>query len=92
MLQTEVVKLYREADRLIKEQHSTGQVDKGMAEMVEQQGRDIADFDKSSEEDSRIDSSMDLGGADAGQLIGDASAAYTASASASNRWTKPKEP
>ncbi len=92
VLQTEVVKLYREADRLIKEQHSTGQVDKGMAEMVEQQGRDIADFDKSSEEDSRSDSSMDLGGADAGQLIDDAAAASTASASASKRSTKPKKP
>lgn len=91
VLQTEVIKLYREADRLIKEQHTSGHVDKGMADMVEQQGRDIAAFDASSEEESRSDHSMDLGGADAGQLIDDAAAASTASASAAKRPSKPKK-
>lgn len=78
ILQTEVVKLYREADRLIKEQHSTGHVDKAMAEIVAEQGRDIAQFDQDSDEDARHDPSMDLGTMDAGQLIDDAAAASTA--------------
>jgi hypothetical protein len=90
VLQTEVVKLYREADRLIKEQHSSGNVDKGMAAMVEQQGKDIAEFDASDADDARSDASLDLGGVDAGQLIDDAAAASTAGAAASKRVKKPR--
>ena len=68
VLQTEVVKLYREADRLVKEQRSAGTVDQRMADMVEEQGRDIAAFAASSDEEARHDPSDDAPGAAADPL------------------------
>jgi hypothetical protein len=85
VLQTEVIKLYREADRLMKEQHSAGHVDKQMAALVEMQGNDIKSFDATSEEEGHTDSGMDMGSADAGQLIDEAAAASTAAASTAKR-------
>jgi hypothetical protein len=90
VLQTEVIKLYREADRLVNEQKSAGHVDKRMVELVEQQGQDIKTFDAASDEESHTDSGMDLGSADAGQLIDDAAAASTAAAGAAKRRTTKK--
>lgn len=82
ILQTEVTKLYREAERVIREQHSAGQVNPAMAEMVTQQGKEIAEFDKSTSEEEHGDSSMDLKGADPNKLIDEAAAASTAAATA----------
>jgi len=82
ILQTEVVKLYREAQRLMREQQSAGIVDQSMSAIVAQQGQDIAAFDKSSKEDENTDEGMRLNGVDAGQLIDDAAAASTAAVAA----------
>jgi hypothetical protein len=82
ILQTEVVKLYREAQRLMREQQSAGIVDQNMSAIVAQQGQDIAAFDKSSKEDENTDEGMRLNGVDAGQLIDDAAAASTAAVAA----------
>ncbi len=82
ILQTEVAKLYREAERIIREQHSSGQVDQAMADTVAQQGKDIAAFDKSTEEEEHGDLGMDLKGADPSQVIDDAAATSTAAAAA----------
>lgn len=91
ILQTEVVKLYREAERIIREQHSTGHVDQAMASLVQQQGEDIKDFDKSSAEDEAGDNAMDLKGADASQIIDDSAAASTAAAAAAGK-KRPRAP
>lgn len=80
ILQTEVVKLYREADRLIKEQQTSGTVNPEMADVVSQQGKDIAAFSASESEGADADSSMDLGGADPSKVIDDAAAAAVAAA------------
>jgi len=85
ILQTEVTKLYREAERIIREQHSAGQVDQAMSEMVTQQGKDIAEFDKATQEEEHGDSSMDLKGADPNKLIDEAAAASTAATAAAGR-------
>lgn len=81
ILQTEVIKLYREAQRLIREQQGIGG-DHTMHAIVEQQGKDIAAFDAVTAEDELTDSSMSLGGADPSQVIDDAAAASTAAAAA----------
>lgn len=88
ILQTEVVKLYREAQRLIREQQNAGHVDANMSAVVEQQGRDIAAFDKDSAEDEHGDASMNLGGADPSQVIDDAAAASTAASAATGTTRK----
>lgn len=91
VLQTEVIKLYREADRLVKEQHGRGEIDSGIADAVAEQGKAIAEFDASQEPDT--DHGMDLGGADPAQLIDDAAAASSAVASASrSRAAKSSKP
>lgn len=82
ILQTEVTRLYREAERIMKEQHQAGRVDVAMAAVVQEQGKDIAEFDKSSQQEQDEDSTMDLGGADPSQVIADASAASAAAAAA----------
>lgn len=81
VLQTEVTKLYREADRLVKEQHSRGEVDTAMKAAVEEQGKDIAAFNAAKDGDS--EPGLDLGGSDPGQMIDDVAAATTAMAAAS---------
>jgi hypothetical protein len=79
-MQTEVTRLYREAERIMKEQHQAGRVDVAMAAVVAEQGEDIAAFDKSSQQEQDEDSTMDLGGADPNQVIAEASAASAAAA------------
>ena len=88
ILQTEVVKLYREAQRLMREQQSAGIVDQNMSAIIAQQGQDIAAFDESSKEDESTDEGMRLNGADAGQLIDDAAAASTAAVAAAGTTKK----
>jgi hypothetical protein len=95
ILQTEVVKLYREAVRLQNEQQSAGQLDQKLTEIVAQQGQDIQAFHASSQEEENADESMRLGSADPGQLIDDAAASSSAAAAAAGgrkRPSKPKEP
>jgi hypothetical protein len=87
ILQTEVTRLYREAERIMKEQHQAGRVDVAMAAVVREHGNDIAEFDKSSQQEQDEDSTMDLGGADPSQVIADASAAAAAAAAAAGAGT-----
>ena len=53
-----------------------------MAAVVQEQGKDIAEFAKSSQQEQDEDSSMDLHGADPSQVIAEAAAASTAAAAA----------
>lgn len=55
VLQTEVVRLYREAERVMAEQHRSGKPDARMAAVVQQQGDDIAGFDASTGDDTPED-------------------------------------
>jgi len=86
VLQNEVVKLYREGERIIREQHGGGQANPQMAAIVEQQGQDIADMQRTAEEDDALDGGLGLKDADASQVIDDAAAASTAQTAAA----KPK--
>lgn len=92
ILQTEVTRLYREAERVMKEQHQAGRVDVAMAAVVQEHGKDIAEFDKSSQQEQDEDSTMDLGGADPSQVIADASAAAAAAATAAGAGAAKKTP
>ncbi|TWO71485.1 hypothetical protein FN976_11260 [Caenimonas sedimenti] len=84
IVQMEVAKLYREADRVVREQHSGGgEVDEARRELVSKQGQDIAEFDKVIQADEDADPAMSLNGADPGQVIDDSAAASTAAAAAS---------
>lgn len=90
ILQNEVVKLYREASRVVADQHrKAGVVDPGMQQVVEQQGQDIEAFKQESDADDRIEPDMNLNGADPAQMIDDAAAASTAAAAAA---VPPKKP
>lgn len=82
-LRNEVVRLYREADRLIKEQHGHGTVDTNKAETIAAQGQELDAFDKSMKTDSASDSSLNLEGLDPSQVISDAAAATAAASKAS---------
>lgn len=82
ILQTEVVRLYREAERVMKEQHQAGKVDVAMAAVVQEHGKDIAAFDASSQQEQNDDSTMNLNGANPDQVISDAVAGSTAAATA----------
>lgn len=92
ILQTEVTRLYREAERIMKEQHQAGRVDVAMAAVVQEHGKDIAEFDKSSQQEQDEDSTMDLGGADPSQVIADATAASAAAAAAAGAGGAKKAP
>lgn len=88
IMQQEVVKVYREADRLMKEQQNAGLVDKTMVDLVQQQAESIKTFDAASDEEGHTENGMRLGGADASQLIDDSAATSTAAAAAT---TSPKK-
>lgn len=90
ILQTEVTRLYREAERIMAEQHNAGKVDVAMAAVVQQQGQDIAEFDKSSQQDNDDDPTMDLKGADPCQVIDSAAAAAAAGATAAGATKRPR--
>ena len=55
VLQTEVVRLYREAERVMAEQHRSGKADARMSAVVQQQGQEIAAFEDSNREDAEED-------------------------------------
>ena len=59
VLQTEVVRLYREAERVVAEQHRSGKVDARMAAVVQQHGEAIVAYEAS----TRADAEDDEGGA-----------------------------
>jgi hypothetical protein len=82
VLQSEVVRLYREADRLLQEQNSAGHADPQMVALVQQQGQEIKDFAAAADEEAHTDNGMDLGGQDAAQMIEEAAAASPAAAAA----------
>ena len=88
ILQTEVVKLYREADRLIKEQQSGGAVNQAMSEIVSDQAKEIAAFEATANDGSDADAALELGSADPSQLIDDAAAASVAASSSSKTRAK----
>jgi hypothetical protein len=92
IMQFEVVKVYREGDRLVKEQHAAGHADPKMVELVAQQGESIKAFDTVSDEESHTENGMNLGGADAGQVIDDAAAVSTAAAATKKRTPRKSEP
>jgi hypothetical protein len=78
IMQTEVIKIYREAQRVIQEQRTGGKVNEGMSAIVEQQGKEIAAFTATANDGSDADASLDLGGMDPAKLIDDAAAASVA--------------
>lgn len=82
ILQTEVSKLYREADRIVKEQAAGGAVNEAMSAIVAEQGKEIAAFAASANEGADADHSLDLGNVDAAKLIDDAAAASLAATAA----------
>lgn len=86
VLQNEVVKLYREGKRVIQEQHGAGQANPQMAAIVEQQGQDIENMQRTAAEDDDADGGLGLKDADAGQVIDDGVATSNAQAAAA----KPK--
>ena len=88
-LRNEVVRLYREADRLIKEQH--GHVESGKAETIAAQGKELDAFDKSMKDDSATDSSLNLDNADPSQVIDDAAAATAAASKAAGAKPRAKK-
>lgn len=92
ILQTEVTRLYREAERIMDEQHQAGKVDVAMAAVVKEHGNDIAAFDASSKQEQEEDSTMDLHGADPSQVIADAAAASAAAAAAAAAGKKSSRP
>lgn len=55
VLQTEVVRLYREAQRVMAEQHRSGKPDERMSALVQEQGQEIAAFADSTREDAEED-------------------------------------
>lgn len=82
-LRNEVNRLYREADRLMREQH--GIVDKSRQETIAVQGKELQAFGESMDRDSAADTSLSLGNADPGQIIDDATAAAVAANKAEGR-------
>lgn len=74
-LRNEVVRLYREADRLMRAQHGEGAADEAQTATVAAQGKVLDDFGKAMEEDGQKDRSLNLDGADPNKVIDDAAAA-----------------
>jgi hypothetical protein len=71
ILQTEVPRLYREAERIMTQQRQVGKADPAMAAVVQQQQQDIAEFEQAAQRDAHEDGSalqsgaVDQAGADA---------------------------
>lgn len=89
ILQNEVGKIYREARRVIEDQHKgTGVVDANMAQVVEEQGRDLEAFKKDSEAQDLMDPQTAMGGADPSQVLDDVAAATAAASAAAGATRK----
>lgn len=67
VLQTEVVRLYKEAERVMAEQHRSGKPDARMSAVVQQQGEEIAAFEDSTREEAQEDAGMQALAADAAE-------------------------
>lgn len=81
VLQAEAIKLFREADRVMKEQRNAGTpLDPRLVETVEQHGKDAAGGAQQDDEDGPAGT-----GDEAGSLIDDAAAASTAASQAAKR-------
>lgn len=85
VLQTEVIKLYREAQRVKTDQQSKGEDNPQMAEVLQMQGEDIKNFEKSAAEDDRNNGDVGLNEHDAGQAIDEAAAQSVAAAAGRKR-------
>lgn len=85
ILQTEVVRLYREAERIIAEQRQTGQVDVAMAAVVQEQGKDIAAFEESAQQE------QDEDGANPEQVIVEVDATATVTVGSAKRASRSKK-
>jgi hypothetical protein len=55
VLQTEVTRLYREAERIATAQHQAGKTDPAVAALVQQQRQDIAEFDHATQQEVHAD-------------------------------------
>lgn len=77
-LRNEVLRLYREADRL-----KHGDKDAGAKDAtLDEQGKTLAEFGNAMAADGKTDRALDVSSSDPGQLIEDAAAATTAAAAA----------
>lgn len=87
-LRNEVVRLYREADRLMQDQRSRGSSSPDQSAQVEAQGKELQKFGSAMEADGKNDSALNMGSSDPSQVLDDAVAASTAATKAA---TKPKK-
>lgn len=69
VLQSEVVRLYREAERVMAEHQRGGKADAGMAATVQRQGQEIAAFDASMREDAEDDLTVEPVADQAGDAV-----------------------
>ncbi|WP_299795195.1 hypothetical protein [Ramlibacter sp.] len=60
ILQTEVTRLYREAERIMGQQRQLGKADPAIAEVVQQQQQDIAEFEQGRQREAQEDASSEL--------------------------------
>ena len=91
-MEQEVFKLYREAQRLQREQHSKGEADPQRDQLLAQQGKDIETFSKESQSEARQDGDTMMTGDDASQMLADAAAASAAVNGAPARKAARKKP
>lgn len=82
-LRQEVYNLYREGNRVQKQQQDRG--DHTHEEAIAQQGQEIAAFGEAIDQDAKRDESLNLGGVDPSQVIDDANAAAAATANAAGK-------
>ncbi|MDH4482771.1 MAG: hypothetical protein QE279_08680 [Rhodoferax sp.] len=90
-LRNEVLKLYKEAGRLQREQQGRGQVEPAQVAVIASQGTLLEEFGESMSGDAKADRSLDLAGVDPGQVIDDASAATVAAGKASAKLRSKKD-
>ncbi len=86
-MEQEVFKLYREAQRLQREQHSKGQADPQRDQLLAEQGKEIEKFSQESQHEATQDGDTPMTGDAASQMLSDAAAASAAAAGAPARKT-----
>lgn len=91
-MEQEVFKLYREAQRLQREQHSKGEADPQRDQLLAEQGKEIEKFSQESQNEARRDGDILMTGDDASQMLADAAAASAAVAGGPARKTARKKP
>ncbi|MDP2449611.1 MAG: hypothetical protein Q8Q74_08110 [Polaromonas sp.] len=90
-LRNEVVRLYREADRMMQEQRHKGSSSPEQAAQVEAQGQELQAFASSMEADGKTDSALNMGDADPSKVLDDAVAASSAATKSASKARKPKQ-